>query len=169
MLKVNPDFNLAINENFNLSVHSANSTKEYLYPKKSRFEVKQSKENKLFYWTLQSTNGLPILKSLAGYATLQLCLDNIEPVLQYGTNSNNYEVEAQNYNNGLYFTLHNSTGKKIAVSGNGKSYALKAPKVGYNIALKQQVPSNGTKKGIRSCVKNINAILVKNKKVLYFD
>ncbi len=169
MLTVNKDYKLIVNENYKLQVHSATSTKKYLYPKKSRFEIEQSEKNNLFYWVLQSTNGKCILKSLSGYKTLQFCLKNITPILQHGLDFNNYEVEAQNVKNGLFYILYNLDGKKIAVSGNHNSYALKSPKKSYNIAQCQQVPFNGTKKGILSVIENLKKIIEKDKKVLYFD
>lgn len=166
---LNKNYNLLVNENYKLILHEARSTKKYLYPTLSRFEIKKSEKNNLFYWLLRANNANVILKSLSGLDCLQSCLDNIIPVLSYGLSVDNYEIEAQNINNGLFYLLFDNVGNKLAVSGNNNNYGLHNASSNYNIALVQQVSFTGATKGINSCINNISKIVNKDKKVLFYN
>lgn len=162
-LEINPNFNLQ--SNFNLQLFSAN-VKPYLYPKNSRFELYTGNDEK-YYFFLRATNGRIILRSTKGYSQKVQAVENIHNVIKFGIDKYAYDVESQNISGmGEYFILFDEDGQKLAISGNGKSYALAQPKEKYNIALKWQVVRNGVSKGINSCVANLQAIANDNKPIL---
>lgn len=163
-LSINPNFKLTVN--FGLNLYPVSSSRAYKYPKKGRFDLYHGKDSK-FYWILWATNGRIILRSTKGFENKADAVGNINKVCKLGTSIYNFENEAKNIEGmGEYFLLCDEEGNKLAISGNGKSFALAEPLPEYNIALRWQVVQNGIKKSIRSCVGNIQAIATAQKPIL---